>query len=256
MSGDQQLGAMLRELREARNLTLAAVARQAGCAESLVSYVESGRRRLQPWLAERLDALYGTGGAIGELLSAPTGADAPGRGKRAHTVRARQPDGVPSSALDDVLLVRPPEGGITMPVSRHELLAGLGIGALGGALADRVNHLLGQLDLGDDPLAAFERTFAGFATAARSQPSGRLIEGMTGQVALLDGLRCRASTARRGAYALMQARYAESLSWLCEEAGNATGSLYWVDRTAQWAAAARMGPNGRLHLRPPLHADH
>lgn len=40
MPGDQRFGAMLRELRTSRNLTLAAVARLAGCAESLVSYWE------------------------------------------------------------------------------------------------------------------------------------------------------------------------------------------------------------------------
>ncbi|WP_245533449.1 hypothetical protein [Actinoalloteichus spitiensis] len=133
-----------------------------------------------------------------------------------------------------------------MPVSRRELLAGLSIGALGGALADRVDHMLGRLDLGDDAagdaLAEFERAFAGFSTMARSLPPARLIDGMISQVALLDRLRRRAPASRRGAYAIMQARYAESLSWLCEEASDVTSALYWVDRAAQWAAAARWEP--------------
>ncbi len=46
--GDSKLGVVLRDLREARELTLAAVARQAGCSESLVSSVESGRRHVHP----------------------------------------------------------------------------------------------------------------------------------------------------------------------------------------------------------------
>ena len=50
--GDAQLGAVLRALREGRDLTLTAVARRAGCVESTVSYVECGHRRLQPWLAQ------------------------------------------------------------------------------------------------------------------------------------------------------------------------------------------------------------
>lgn len=133
-----------------------------------------------------------------------------------------------------------------MPVSRRALLAGLSIGAIGGALADQIDHLLDQLDLGDDAggdsLAAFERAFAGFSTAARSLSPARLIDGMIGQVALLDRLRRRAPASRRGTYAVMQARYAESLSWLCEEASDAAGALYWVDRAAQWAAAARWEP--------------
>jgi hypothetical protein len=247
MPGDQRLGAMLRQMREAANLTLAAVARHAGCAESLISSVETGRRRLQPWLADRLDDLYGTGGAISALLTASPHSGTDAHGGSAHTVRTRRepdnpPQGAATDAAQNVLMVRTPEGGVTMPVSRRELLAGLSIGALGGALAQRIEQALSRIDFGGEPLTVFERAFAGFATAARSQPPARLIDGMTGQVALLDGLRRRAPAARRGAYSVMQARFAESLSWLCEEASDATGALYWVDRAAQWAAAARWEP--------------
>lgn len=244
MPGDQRLGAMLRELRMSRNLTLAAVARQAGCAESLVSYVENGQRQLQPWLAEALDAAYGTGGAITALV--------PGTNSRwdgrAHTVPHTRPSDthVRGDVVDDVLVVRLPEGGATMPISRRDLMAGLSIGALGGALADRIDHLLGHVDLDDaaagDALAPFERAFAAFSTAARSLPPARLIDAMTGHVALLDRLRRRVPAPRRGVYAIMQARYAESLSWLCEEASDVVRALYWVDRASQWAAAAQWQP--------------
>lgn len=237
---------MLRGLRTARNLTLAAVARQAGCAESLVSYVENGRRQLQPWLAEALDTVYGTGGAITALVSSATSTE-PGRGRHTHTVPS---SGKPNiDVIDDVLVMRLPEGGTTMPVSRRELLAGLSIGALGGAVADRVDRLIDNLDLGNttggaagDSTVVFEQAFTAFSRAARLLPPERLIDGMTGHVALLDALRRRAPASRRREYAIMQARYAESLSWLCEEASDPTGALYWVDRAAQWAAAARWQP--------------
>src|SRR5262249_31494936 len=39
VTGNSELGAVLRDLRKSRHLTLAAVARHAGCAEALVSYV-------------------------------------------------------------------------------------------------------------------------------------------------------------------------------------------------------------------------
>jgi hypothetical protein len=39
-------------------LTLAVVTRQVPCAVSFLSYVESGHRALQPWLAEALDRIY------------------------------------------------------------------------------------------------------------------------------------------------------------------------------------------------------
>ncbi len=250
MPGDQRVGVMLRELRTSRNLTLAAVARQAGCAESLVSYVENGQRQLQPWLAEALDTVYGTGGAITALVSSATSAE-PGRGRHTHTVPSTgKPDtDVIEDVIDDVLVVRLPQGGTTRPVSRRELLAGLSIGALGGAVADRVDRLIDNLDLGNstggaagDSIVGFEQAFTGFSRAARSLPPERLIDGMTGHVALLDALRRRAPASRRREYAIMQARYAESLSWLCEEASDPTGALYWVDRAAQWAAAARWQP--------------
>lgn len=248
MPGDHRLGAMLRELRTSRNLTLAAVARHAGCAESLLSYVENGHRQPQPWLAEALDAVYGMGGAITALVMSGkmVGTDSE-RGGRAHSLpRPESSDAPLSDVLNDVLVVRLPEREAGMPVSRRELMAGLSLGALGGALANRIDQLLGQLDLGDDAagnsLATFERAFAGFSTAARSLPPTRLVDGMIGQVALLEGLRQRAPASRRGMYATMQASYAESLSWLCEEASDAAGALYWVDRAAQWAATARWEP--------------
>lgn len=177
-----------------------------------------------------------TGGAI-TALACGTGL---GRGAHAHAeARTGLPD---DDVLNDVLVVRLPEGEVTMPVSRREVLAGLSIGALGSALADQLERVLVQLDLGGDPLASFERAFTGFSSAARSLPPTRLIDGMIGQVALLDGLRRRAPATRRRAYAVMQARYAESLSWLCEEASDAAGALYWVDRAAQWAQTAQWAP--------------
>ncbi|WP_154814499.1 helix-turn-helix domain-containing protein [Actinophytocola xinjiangensis] len=222
---------MLRELRTSRKLTLAAVARQAGCAESLLSYVESGRRRIQPWLADALDVVYDTGGAITALV----GTTPP------HSDLVRAPD---TDTSDDMLVLRLPTGGATMPISRRDLLAGLSIGALGGALADKIDHLLTSTDVGDDgsTLASIERAFEGFSTAARALPPARLIDGMTGQVAMLDRLRHRAPAGSRRGYTVMQARFAESLSWACEESGDPNGALYWIDRAAQWASSARWDP--------------
>lgn len=228
MPGDEDLGMVLRELRSACKLTLATVARQADCVESLLSYVETGRRQLHPWLAERLDTIYGTGNAIAALIHGGSA----GPPRRSQT---EQPD-------EDVLLVQPPKGGVMMPVSRRELLAGLGIGALGGTLLSRCDQTLVGLDLGDDPLRSFEQAFAGFQSAARVLPPARLIDGMTGQVALLEALRRRAPGDQRRRHVRMQARYAETLSWLSEEAGDLHGALYWTDRAAQWAQVGNWSP--------------
>jgi helix-turn-helix protein len=120
MLGDAQLGAVLRELRTGRRLTLAAVARQAGCVESTVSCGECGHRRLQPWLAQELDRIYGTGGMIAALAS--------GVGDKPHGALV---SGVPSS---DVFVVLLPQGGVTMSLSRREVMVSLGLGMVTGGL--------------------------------------------------------------------------------------------------------------------------
>lgn len=222
------MGAVLRELRTARRLTLAAVARQAGCAESLISYVETGRRQLHPWLAEKLDGIYQTGGAVAALLRATSSPQ-----------RQQTLSGYPSS---DVLVVQFPEGGAPVPISRRELLAGLGIGALGGALHGRLDQAVAQLGLDGDSLTDLQRAFDGFQSAARVLKPDRLLDPMISHVAVIDVLRRRASSHERGRYAVMQARYAESLSWLSEEAGDAQASMYWTDRAAQWAQGVNWTP--------------
>lgn len=228
MAGDASLGEVLRELRKRNRLTLAAVARHADCAESQISQVETGKRQLHTWLAEKLDDLYQTGGAITALLNAAT------RQKRQNAI-----SGYPT---DDVLVVQLPEGGASVPISRRELLAGLGIGAFGGGLARKLDQALADLGPLGDPLTSIEEAFGGFQTAARVLPPSRLLDPMTAQVAVIDQLRLQATRQERSRYTIMQARYAESLSWLSEEAGDAAAALYWTDRAAQWAQSVNWTP--------------
>lgn len=224
MPGHKELGAVLRELRKSRGLTLASVARPAGCAESLISYVESGNRRLHPWLAGKLDEVYQTGGVVAALM----------RGANSD-VNTTSGLGVPHT---DTVVVELPEGGVSMPLSRRELLAALGIGITGGLLHGQFERMLDTVRLTDDTLRSFEEAYAGFQTAARTLPPAQLIDGLIGNVAVLDGLRRRVSTTERPRYSHMQARYAESLSWLSEEAGDLAGAMYWIDRASQWGQAA------------------
>lgn len=225
MPGDLELGMVLRELRTTRKLTLAAVARRVGCAESLISYVETGRRQLHPWLAEELDSAYETGGAIAALL----------RG-------TRNPATIGVATADDLLVVQLPGGGVAVPLSRRALLAGLGIGALSSVVAGPLEQAVRELDPGPETLIRFEHTFDGFQAAVRVLPPNRLIDSVTGQVALLDALRRRLSRRDQRPYTVMQARYAECLSWLSEEAGDAQTALYWTDRAAEWAQTVAWTP--------------
>ncbi|GAA4411607.1 helix-turn-helix domain-containing protein [Actinokineospora soli] len=224
MPGNKELGAVLRELRKSRKLTLATVARRAGCAEALVSYVESGNRQLHPWLAAKLDEIYGTGGVVAALL----------RGTNPET-NSRSVFGVSNT---DTLIVELPEGGASMPLSRRELLAALGVGITGGLLHGQFERELDKVQLDGDTLQRFDDAYVGFQTAARTLPPSQLMDGLIGNVAVLDGLRRRAPLAERPRYSHMQARYAESLSWLSEEAGDIAGAMYWIDRATQWGQAA------------------
>lgn len=221
MFGDVKLGAVLHELRTARRLTLAAVARQAGCAESTVSYVECGRRRLQLWLAHELDRIYKTGGVITALASGV------GDGPCASGV-----------AGSDLFIVVLPQGGVSVPLSRREVLAALGVGIASGKLWAQFERALNEISPNINILKHFEDAFNGYQEAARILRPRQLADGMLGNVAILDALRRRAAKRDRQCYSRLQARYAESLSWLSEEAGDLPGATYWIDRASQWAQAA------------------
>jgi hypothetical protein len=204
-------------------LTLAAVARQAGCAESLVSYVESGGRQLHSWLAARLDDIYHTEGVIAALMRGTS---------------HRSNGGADGVSQSDMLIVELPGGGISMPLSRRELLASLGVGIVGGQLLAQFDKATESISIGDATLQSFEDAYAGFQAAARTLPPSSLIDGLTGKVAVLDRLRRRTSGRQRQMFSRMQARYAESLSWLSEEAGDLSAAMYWIDRASQWGQAA------------------
>jgi hypothetical protein len=87
-------------------------------------------------------------------------------------------------------------------------------------------------------LKHFDDAFNGFQKAARMLLPQQLMDGLLGNVAILDGLRRRAAKRDSQRYCRLQARYAESLSWLSEEAGDLPGAMYWIDRASQWAQAA------------------
>lgn len=224
MPGDASLGAALRELRRARGLTMTAVARQARCALSLVSYVESGDRALQPWLARELDRIYATGSVVASLVRGSGG-----------TSDENPASGVPKR---DVFVVVLPQGGVAMPLSRREVLTALGLGTVTGGLQGEFERALDGIQPNGDVLRSLQDAFNGFKETARILPPHQLIDGMTGNVAILDGLRRRAADGNRNRYSTLQAHYAESLSWLSEEAGDLPSAMWWIDRASQWAQAA------------------
>jgi hypothetical protein len=226
--GDPALGALLRELRAARGLTLASLAGRVGCTGSLLSLVETGRRPLQPWLAGLLDREYGLAGTLPALLDRP--AARPGR----------DPDGAGSDG--DVVLLRLPLGGETVPISRRSLLAALGIGALNGTVYRTIDAALGAVEPSPEVIRGLETTLQGFTATARALPPTRLIDPLLGHVAATDVLRQRCDPAQRPALLRLQATSAEALSWMYEEAGDTAAASYWVDRAVHWAQTGGWTP--------------
>lgn len=125
-----------------------------------------------------------------------------------------------------------------MPLSRREVIAALGLGIVTGGLQSQFERALDGIDLDGDVLHSFQAAFDGFKESIRILPPAQLIDAMTGNVAVLDGLRRRVAGAERHRYSTLQAHYAESLSWLSEEAGDLPGAMWWIDRASQWAEAA------------------
>ncbi|HET9118142.1 MAG TPA: hypothetical protein VFN75_08745 [Pseudonocardiaceae bacterium] len=125
-----------------------------------------------------------------------------------------------------------------MPLSRREVLAALGVGIVSGKLQAPFERALDGIDPNVDILKHFEDAFDAYQEAARILRPRQLADGLLGDVAILDALRRRAAKRDRQCYSRLQARYAESLSWLSEEAGDLPSAIYWIDRASQWAQAA------------------
>ncbi len=211
-------------MRTARGLTLAGVARQANCSVALLSYVESGDRALLPWLARALDRIYRTGSVVESLVRGTDGTP--------------QDNSAPRVPKTDVFVVRLPQGGVVMLLSRRQVLAALGLGIVSGGLQEEFERALDRVEINGDVIHFFEDSFRGFQETARILSPIQLIDGMTGDVAMLDGLRRRATGEDWRRCSTLQARYAELLSWLSEEAGDFSGVVWWSDRASQWAQAA------------------
>src|ERR1700730_13527907 len=144
---------------------------------------------------------------------------------------------------DSMPFVHIPWKGFAAPVSRRDLLAGLSIGVLGGPVLGALERALGGVTPTHEMLLDLEHALDGFHIAARAITPARLIDDVTMQVAVVDALRRSAADDElRHGFTVLQSRYAESLSWMHEEAGDVTGAVYWTDRAAHWAQAANWIP--------------
>jgi hypothetical protein len=133
-----------------------------------------------------------------------------------------------------VVLVELPLGGGTMIVSRRTVLAALSVGTTAGALPD-LRQATAAVPADEGLLSDLTRSLTALHAAGRVVAPARLVDPLTGQVAVLDVVRRRAPAHLRRDYLMLQAQYAETLCWMVQESGDPTGAVYWIDRAHQWA---------------------
>jgi transcriptional regulator with XRE-family HTH domain len=76
---DQEIGRLIRDIREAQGLSIASLARQVAFSQSHLRSVENGNRAATADLASACDKVLGTGGLLTDLLTATEGRDDKGR---------------------------------------------------------------------------------------------------------------------------------------------------------------------------------
>jgi hypothetical protein len=124
-----------------------------------------------------------------------------------------------------------------VPVPRRALLTALSVGAMSGVLVD-VREAFAAVPADEELLADLTGSLSALQAAGRVMAPGRLIDPLIGQVGLLEVIRQRAGQHLRRDYLVLQAQYAEYLSWMAQEAGDPADSVHWLDRTQQWADQA------------------
>jgi hypothetical protein len=223
MDAGVSAGVVLRALREAHDLGLRAAARHFRCDPGHLSKMERGRRPLTRQVAALADDHLQTGGVLTSLLNAGY----PGE----------QTDGYLSVII---VSVPGPRGGVTVAISRRALLAALAVGAVGGSGV--LTRRVGQLSASPETVAQLGTALDGFVTAGRVTKPAMLVDPLIGRIGVINVLRREANDRTSGELAVLQSRYAEFLSWMCEEAGDIPNAVWWIDRASEWAGSADWSP--------------
>lgn len=219
-------GTALRQLRLTKGVGLRELARDICCDPGHLSRMESGLRPLSLECAQLADRFLDTGGAVTALVRA---------GYAGQRWRDRQAE--PTGGLL-IVEVATPEGKITVPVPRRDLLMALGVGAVGSS----VLRDLHRATVPPDAVGELEKALESFVIAGRVMPPNQLLDALTGRAAVISAMRQKATPDVAARLAITQARYAEFLSWMHEETGDLAQAIWWIDRAGEWAHAGSWVP--------------
>ena len=137
-----------------------------------------------------------------------------------------------------IVEVATPEGAITVPVPQRDLMMTLGIGAVGSSVLPDLH----RTTVAPEVVGELEKALEGFRITGRVMQPAQLLDALTGKVAVISAMRQKASPDLAAKLWITQARYADFLSWMHEEAGDHTQAIWWIDRASEWAHASRWAP--------------
>ncbi|MGH8895452.1 MAG: helix-turn-helix domain-containing protein [Egibacteraceae bacterium] len=219
-------GVVLRQLRLIKGVGLRELARNICCDPGHLSRMESGDRPLTVAFAQLADSFLATGGVLSALVCASYA------GARCFGGQTEAPPGLL------IVKVATPQGEITVSIPRRDVLMALGIGAIGNPVLRGLNRVA----VPPDTVEGLHKTLDSFVIAGRVMPPGSLVDPLTGRVAVISAIRRKADARLDGQLAVMQARFAEFLSWMHEENGDLAQAIWWIDRADEWAQAAGWAP--------------
>jgi hypothetical protein len=100
---------------------------------------------------------------------------------------------------------------------------------------------MAKVPVDEQLLAEQAQTLRALQVAGRVMAPAQVIDTLIGQVKVLDAVRHRAPTHLSRDFPVLQAQYAETLSWMVQESGDLPGAGAWIDRAQFWADQARSG---------------
>jgi hypothetical protein len=188
--------------------------------------METGLCPLSLQCAQLADRCLDTGGALTARVRASYA------GQRGYKGQAEPTGGLL------IVEVATPQGKIIVPVPRRNVMMALGIGAVGSSVLGGLH----RTTIAPEAVGELEKALEGFRVAGRAMPPTQLLDALTGKVAVISAMRRKASPEIVARLAITQARYAEFVSWMHEEAGELTQAIWWLDRAGEWAHASGWAP--------------
>jgi transcriptional regulator with XRE-family HTH domain len=212
-------GTLLREFRNAADISMGELARRINYSKSQVSKIENGLATPTAMFARLCDQVLGTGGELSAFIARPS---LPATGE------PLAPDD------EEWILALDETGGVRVnEVSRRSVLTGAGA-ALGLALTSPRTPVVD-----DVTLTVLRATFDQLRALGAMASPHVVLAPVIAHLHTLRGLAATSPEPMRAPLLLLASRVAEYTGWMSQEAGNETAALRWTERAVAYAAAGQ-----------------